>query len=452
MLFHSSEFFLFFLVFLCGFALFRGHARVVYVTIASFIFYGRWNPVYLPLLLGLSLYAYYFALRPKLSPAAFRWVLAGALLPLFIFKYAGFAAANMAWMFGASKIAVGGWALPLGISFITFTVISYLVDVRQGTAEAEKGFWRFFLYLSFFPHLIAGPIMRAKELLPQLKHLMFKPKLVKLGVLLFAVGMVKKMVVADPLSHWVDVYYGAAGVRDLPHALLAFYAFPVQIYCDFSGYVDMALGSAFILGIRLPLNFNRPYLACSIREFWRRWHITLSRWLRDYLYIPMGGSSHGFARTALALLATMFLGGLWHGASWTFVVWGGLHALLMITEHAAGRFLKFRLPDILRRFWTFHAVAVLWIFFRAPNWQSLGGLFGGFSASGSWDFFYTEAAFPILLIVAALALHFRDKVSFVAWMARRLPAVSVYAVSLALILLCKVIAVGNPSAFIYFDF
>lgn len=452
MLFHSSEFFLFFLVFLCGFALFRAHARVVYVTIASFIFYGWWNPVYLPILLGLSLYAYIIALRPKLSLAAFSFVIAGALTPLFIFKYAGFAATNMAWLFGTPKIASGGWALPLGISFITFTVISYLVDVRKGTAAAETGFWRFFLYLSFFPHLIAGPIMRAKELLPQLKHLTFKPKLVKLGVLLFAVGMVKKMVVADPLSHWVDVYYSGAGARDLPHAMLAFYAFPVQIYCDFSGYVDMALGIAFILGIRLPLNFNRPYLACSIREFWRRWHITLSRWLKDYLYIPMGGSAHGFTRTALALLVTMLLGGLWHGASWTFVMWGGLHALFMILEHAAGRFLKFRFPDFLKRLWTFHLVAILWIFFRAPTWRSLDGLFGGFFIPGSWTFLYSDAVFASLLILVTLALHFRDKVSFIVWIARRLPTVSVYAVSLALILLCKIIAVGNPSAFIYFDF
>ena len=180
--------------------------------------------------------------------------------------------------------------------------------------------------------------------------------------------------------------------------------------------------------------------------------MTLSRWLRDYVYIPLGGSARGLAHTVAALSVTMLLGGLWHGASWTFVAWGGLHAFFMVLEHVTGRFLKFKFPPLVARLWTFHVVAVTWIFFRASSWQSIGGLFAGFFTPGPWSFWVGEAMFAFALIVAALAFHFRDKVSFVVWMARRFPPAPIYAVSLALVILCKIIAVGNPSAFIYFDF
>lgn len=388
----------------------------------------------------------------RLSNGRFAFVIAIALLPLLIFKYTGFIVENAAWLTGRPGHTNVNWPLPLGISFITFTVISYLVDVRNGIVSPEKSFWRFFLYLSFFPHLIAGPIMRARELLPQLKHLTFKPKLLKLGVLLFAVGMIKKVVIADQVALWVDHYYEGV-TRDLPHALLAFYGFAVQIYCDFSGYVDMALGLAFILGVRLPLNFNRPYSAVSIREFWRRWHMTLSRWLRDYLYIPLGGSARGAGRTAWALSVTMLLGGLWHGASWTFVLWGALHAFYMICERlVSGPARSKYFPELLARIWTFHLVCFAWIFFRAGNWGHLAELFEGFATAGSWRFLASEALFPVILITVTLAFHHYDRVSFIAWIIKKIPAAYTYAISLALIVLCKIVSLGNPSAFIYFDF
>jgi len=452
-LFHSFDFLVFFSIFLLGFVVLRGRARLLFTLLASGLFYSRWYPPYAFLLVFLTLYAYFAALA-KPSRTSFAWIVLGAFLPLIFFKYTHFFIENIEQLFHVKIPIQGRFPLPLGISFITFTVVAYLADVRCGKVAAERDFGKFALYVSFFPHLIAGPIMRPKELLPQFKHLGLRKKFVKVGLLLFAIGMLKKVVFADGMAPIVNKIYLESAQADLPHILLALYAFSIQIYCDFSGYTDMATGIAFLLGIWLPLNFNRPYLASSIRDFWHRWHITLSRWLRDYLYIPLGGSRHGSGRTVLVLLVTMLLGGLWHGAAWTFVFWGFLHGLVLAVEYSIKKFFKLtsKIPLWLKRFYTFHLVAFSWIFFRARDWTEAVNILRGFRVPGDWPATLTSYSFPIGLIILYFLVQRWDRISLSVFLVRRLPGSLIYALVFIVIISSVVLSAGNPSAFIYFDF
>ncbi len=264
-------------------------------------------------------------------------------------------------------------ALPVGISFFTFQAISYVVDVYQGDAERASSI-DVAVYLAFFPHLVAGPIVRAREFIPQLARPR-DPRAIPAGLALFLIagGLVKKIVIADLLAtRIVDPVFGSPEAHSALEVLVAVYGYAVQIYCDFSGYTDMAIGLALLLGFRFPQNFDRPYAATSLAEFWRRWHMTLSRWLRDYLYIPLGGNRGGTRRTYRNLMITMVLGGLWHGAAWTFVVWGAIHGGGL----AAERWWRERdgeaaappaLPRVLAWVVTFHVVCLAWVFFRSPD-------------------------------------------------------------------------------------
>jgi len=452
-LFHSFDFLVFFGVFLLGFVVLRGRARLLFTLLASFLFYSRWYPPYAFLLVFLTFYAYFAALA-KPSRASFAWIVLGAFFPLIFFKYTHFFIENSEQLFHVKIPIQARFPLPLGISFITFTVVAYLADVRRGKVAAERDFGKFALYVSFFPHLIAGPIMRPKELLPQFKHLGLRKKFVKVGLLLFAIGMLKKVVFADGMAPIVNKIYFESAQADLPHVLLALYAFAIQIYCDFSGYTDMATGIAFLLGIWLPLNFNRPYLASSIRDFWHRWHITLSRWLRDYLYIPLGGSRHGYVRTVLVLMVTMLLGGLWHGAAWTFVFWGFLHGLVLAIEYSIKKFFKLasKIPLWLKRLYAFHLVAFTWIFFRARDWTEALNILRGFRIPGDWLATLTSYSFPIGLIIVYFLVQRWDRISLSVSLVRRLPGPFVYALVFIVIISSIVLSAGNPSAFIYFDF
>ncbi len=454
MLFHSAPFLVFFAVFLLLFVRLAPAHRIWATLIASYVFYGWWNPLYLFLLAGFSIAAFVAAPRVgRLPKPGFALVILLALVPLVFFKYAHFIWENVPWVRVLHPVEPVRHALPLGISFITFTVLAYLVDVRKGVYRTRETFERVALYISFFPHLIAGPIMRPRELFPQFAHLRINPKLAKIGVLLFAVGLVKKTIFADTLSRVVDAAYRQDAAVSWLDSALAVYGFAVQVYCDFSGYVDMALGLAFILGVRLPLNFNRPYLAVSIRDFWKRWHMTLSRWLKDYLYIPLGGNRKGPARTYLNLMATMLIGGLWHGAAWTFVIWGGYHGVLLAAEHALERVWKngFRIPAPVRIFVTLHLVVISWVFFRARDLgQARRILSGFFSGIPPADTAY--AVFPLLLIALFFVLHRFDRVSLVCWFAKRFGALPVYGLALSLLVVGLSLSVGNANAFIYFDF
>jgi D-alanyl-lipoteichoic acid acyltransferase DltB (MBOAT superfamily) len=347
---------------------------------ASLLFYALWIPSYLLLLL-FEIAVNYALLRAIARGRRPRlWLALSVVFSLgllAIFKYAAFAIETLAPLLaslGGERPRVPEILLPLGISFYTFQMLGLAIDTYRGDFAPAPGFARYTLFVSFFPHFIAGPILRGRDLLPQLERgISFDAEKTRRGLWLLAAGLAKKTVFADfLLAPFVDEVFASPGVSPAPVHLVAAYAFAFQIYFDFSGYTDMARGMALLVGLELPANFREPYLSRSPAEFWRRWHITLSSWLRDYLYIPLGGNRRGRLRTQANLMLTMLLGGLWHGAGWNFVLWGGLHGALLVGQRALGADgsrseapLSWRdLPKIVL---LFHAVCLLWIFFRAAS-------------------------------------------------------------------------------------
>lgn len=407
MLFNSYEFIFLFLpvAFLGFFTIVRSgrEAAIAWLVLASLFFYGWWNPSYLILIL-LSMAVNFLAGRQlgKLhrlhrNRAAKLWLAAGVTLNLAVlgyFKYAGFFVESLNAVAGTS-FHVGTIVLPLAISFFTFQQIAYLVDAYKGITQ-EYRFSHYALFVTFFPQLIAGPIVHHKEMLPQfMDRANLSPRLenISIGLTIFFIGLFKKAVLADGVAPYSTSVFEAAGSGEPMTFFVAWggaLAYTMQLYFDFSGYSDMAIGAARLFGIRLPLNFHSPYKAVSIVEFWRRWHMTLSRFLRDYLYIPLGGSRRGKARRYVNLFLTMLLGGLWHGAGWTFVVWGGLHGFYLAINHAWHRLHPF-IPSRIRLrtgtgkllAWatTFTAVVVGWVFFRATDFDSAINILSGMSGS-----------------------------------------------------------------------
>ena len=307
--------------------------------------------------------------------------MAADLATLGVFKYYGFFATEINATLDKAglglPIPLADIVLPVGISFITFQAISYVVDVYRRAIEPATTF-DLGLYLSFFPHLVAGPIVRAKEFIPQLQSPRDPRKVaVGAGVALILIGLVKKVAIADYLAREiVDPVFGVPQAYSAPDAILASYAYAVQIFCDFSGYTDIAIGLALLMGFVFPQNFDRPYRAASFGEFWQRWHMTLSRFLRDFLYIPLGGNRGGKLKTVRNLMITMLLGGLWHGAAWGFILWGGIHGTALVVEHQFRG--KIRLPKWLAWFLVFHIVVLAWIPFRAPDLDLAGAFYGRF--------------------------------------------------------------------------
>jgi alginate O-acetyltransferase complex protein AlgI len=314
-------------------------------------------------------------------------------------------------------------------------------------------------YVLFFPHLIAGPILRPIELIPQLEHPRQRKSLLPTAAIaVFTIGLVKKLVFADTIAGMVDAAYGHAGTLTAPEALLAIYGFSVQIYCDFAGYTDMAIGLAMLLGVRLPNNFRQPYCADSIVQFWRRWHMTLSFWLRDYLYIPLGGNRHGRLHEVRNIIITMALGGLWHGASFNFVIWGLLHGIAVSAVHAARKIARWawldRVPRWVGVLLTFHLVTMAWVFFRAPNLGRATDVLAAVS-TGRWSgakAFLSAHLFEILLMVVFVALHRFDDNRRVRIAASRLRPEILWPVLLALWALAITVSQGSSAKFIYFDF
>ena len=433
MLFNSFQYLLFFALAMLG-------AKVLtnirwqhrFLLAASIYFYASWNALLVLLIVASAVVDYWLAIymAAAKSPGRRRALLVVSLVSnlglLGFFKYTNFLLETF---FNVQQWAGGHWLsgpthlniiLPVGISFYTFQTLSYTVDVYRGKLEPIRRFESFLLFISFFPQLVAGPIVRATDFLPQLeKRAEVLPQNLKIGFSLFLVGLVKKVVFADTLGLFVEkVYTAPAGFGSLP-IILATAAYAVQIYCDFSGYTDMAIGSAVALGFWLPKNFNYPYFAASVTEFWQRWHISLSTWLRDYLYIPMGGNRLGPSRTYLNLLATMLLGGLWHGAKWTFVFWGAYQGILL----ALHRFYAGRVNGSPRLQWlarlrestafrwlcvagTLYLVLIGWIFFRAENASDLGHLLSKFIFFDGFHRFNgvrLREALSVALIIAAFA-------------------------------------------------
>ena len=393
MLFPTLEFALFFAVVLpLGWLLSRRPtAWKVLMLGASWFFYGWWDLHFVGLLAALSLLNLAFAHLRALaaSASARRRLLVLALVVdlgvLVFFKYWSFLTLAVV----GTVAAIGGAAdaipmleilLPVGVSFFTFQAISYVVDVYRRQVPPAP-LLDFAVYLALFPQLIAGPIVRAAELLPQLAAPR-DPARIDVGRAwrLIAGGMLKKVVLAEHLgAGLVDPVFASPGAYSAPTVWLAVYGYAAQIYCDFSAYSDIAIGIALLLGLRFPDNFRAPYTATSLQDFWRRWHMTLSRWLRDYLYIPLGGGRHGPLQTARNLALTMLLGGLWHGAAWRFLLWGALHGGYLVLERTLG---LGRAPAsagrrALRRVWIFHLVCFGWIFFRAPSLERAGAVLAG---------------------------------------------------------------------------
>ncbi|MDH4184966.1 MAG: hypothetical protein OEV92_12135, partial [Nitrospinota bacterium] len=341
-----------------------------------------------------------------------------------------------------------------------FTLIAYLVDVYHHKYPVERDPLRLMAYVVFFPHLIAGPILRPHELLPQFDK--FRQALSArfgLGALLFSMGMAKKLLVADQIAPLVETVYSQSAPLDAVAYLLAIYGFSAQIYCDFSGYTDMAIGLAIILGIRLPNNFNKPYISLSVAEFWRRWHLTLSRWLQSYIYIPLGGNRHGFLLQVRNIFITMVIGGLWHGANWTFLIWGVLHAFAIMATHFSRRRPGLHAaigaihPWILI-FFTFHFVTFGWVFFRAPDMATAARVLAGPITAGFGGALDTLIAnsYP-LIAMAALALSHRfDEHSRLRLFVGRSPAYVVWPLVIFIFVISAVMSVGDTGKFIYFDF
>jgi len=389
MLFPTTDFAIFFCLVFLGHWWLNHNARLwkFFMIGASYVFYGWWNWRYVFLLAAVSLITQIAAIavshqqQPRRRMMVMGLGVAATIAPLVYFKYYGFftvnvtnAATSLGLSFAPPLLQV---VLPVGVSFYTFMAISYVVDIYRGDFELA-GWTDLFLYLSFFPHLVAGPIVRPNELIPQLDIRRDPRHIDVVGASwLILGGLFKKVVIANYLAAAiVDPVFGDPARHSSPEAILGIVAYAVQIYCDFSGYTDIAIGVAKLLGFRFPQNFDRPYSARSVQEFWRRWHMTLSRWLRDYLYIPLGGNRRGTVRTYINLMITMLLGGLWHGAAWHFVAWGGLHGLYL----AAGHWKQSRRdagtlaepPDTvlvhwLQRLATFTLVCIAWTLFRADS-------------------------------------------------------------------------------------
>ncbi len=433
MLFNSYEFIFLFLpiTFFVFFWLARRwhEPALVWLVLASLFFYGWWNPVYL--LLILTSMAVNFAVGEWLAGTRKRaertkgkvLLVAGVAFNLGLlayYKYAGFIVANLNAVF-AGNIDLGEIVLPLAISFFTFQQIAYLADAYQGITK-EYRFTHYALFVTFFPQLIAGPIVHHKEMLPQfMLRENLRPRMSNLtvGLTIFAIGLFKKAVLADGVAVYATpVFDAAADGAEL--ALLQAWggalAYTCQLYFDFSGYSDMAIGAARMFGIRLPLNFHSPYKATNIVEFWRRWHMTLSRFLRDYLYIPLGGNRKGKGRRYLNLMVTMILGGLWHGAGWTFVVWGALHGAYLGVNHAWHQIRRLGggvlagpspLGRLLSWLITFLAVVVGWVFFRAADFSAAMAIIEGMLGVNGVSLpnaIYVRLG-PLAEFLAALGVH-----------------------------------------------
>ena len=412
MLFQSWIFLVFFIVVFGVYMLVKAtRLRVIWLLIASYAFYAWWEPYYVILLIFSAAIDYWVVKWMENSSRKKVWVAVSIVSHLGLlgfFKYGVFFTNNLNAFFDFIGInyqlahpgsLFGGsfkYVLPVGISFYTFQAISYTIDFYRGQIERERSFIRFAAFVSLFPRLLAGPIERAKNFLPQLHT---PARITRLditdGLSLFVVGLFKKIAIADYLAQYVNTVYDAPGRYQSPALILATFAFAWQIYFDFSGYTDMARGVARVFGFRLMLNFNNPYLATGLTDFWRRWHISLSTWFRDYVYIPLGGNRRGRIRTYVNVFITMVISGFWHGASWNFIIWGALHGIGCVLTRKLERSQTYRekIPKFVKQIVVFIFVLFAWIFFRAATtedaWLIITRIFG----SGLAD-----PAFPLLAV------------------------------------------------------
>jgi D-alanyl-lipoteichoic acid acyltransferase DltB (MBOAT superfamily) len=437
-----------------------------FLVAASYYFYAFWRIEFTILLLASSVGNFYLALLLGRLPdgrlrRAVLWFAVGAnLAVLGYFKYWDFFAASLLDALGSFGIVTNipfiEVALPIAISFLTFHALSYVIDVYDRTLKPTTSLVDILLYISFFPHLIAGPIVRASKFLAQTTRRSLAAD-IKLAPSVFLIlgGLFKKVIIASYLStDFVDGVFRAPADYSSVDLLLGMYAYAIQIYCDFSAYTDIAIGVASLLGYQFPQNFNQPYRALNVQDFWRRWHITLSSWLRDYLYIRLGGNRGGRLATWRNIMITMGLGGLWHGASWNFVMWGGLHGAALVVERAFGLTgaPRSRVRSVLAWIVTFHFVCITWVFFRSPSFDaSLVYLTTLFFGAG-WSTTMTP------LVATVLALGALTQIVPSGWFERleaRYETGSLglkIAIPFAVIFVISVAAPGGIAPFIYFQF
>lgn len=431
-----------------------------WLVLASLFFYGYWNPIYLPLIVGSMLVNYgigtVLSKRPTggrhaVSPKA---VLAVAitlnLALLGYYKYADFFLANLNALAGTDFPALR-LVLPLAISFFTFQQIAYLVDSYQGQTQ-EYDFLNYCLFVTFFPQLIAGPIVHHKEMMPQFERLRSKVlnyRNLATGIFIFGLGLFKKVVIADTFAVWATLGFDTLPELTFLGAWTASLSYALQLYFDFSGYTDMAIGSALMFNIKLPLNFNSPYKALNIQDFWRRWHMTLSRWLRDYLYIPLGGNQKGPGRTYVNLFMTFLLGGLWHGAGWTFVLWGAMHGGgTALHKWWQGRGIT--MPKWLAWLITFNFVNFAWVFFRAKSFDDAVKVFVGMTGVNGFALPEAFAGYSFSLAAVFLLVTVFSKNSME--LAKHFRPTWGYALVAAILWVWSVLSLSRVSEFLYFQF
>jgi D-alanyl-lipoteichoic acid acyltransferase DltB (MBOAT superfamily) len=459
-------------LFLVFYSAFYNHnfLRKLYVILFSLFFYYKSSGPFIIIFISLIICDYNFAnaiekIKNKtIKKTLLVFSILLSLSFLIYFKYSGFLTTNFNLLFD-TNFSVGKLFLPIGISFYTFQSISYIVDVYNGKINSSRNFLDYTFYMTFFPHLVAGPIVRASDFIPQINspHIIDRTQY-KTAFFRILLGLSKKLLIADFLSKYVDMVHANPSVYSGFENIMSMYAYACQIYFDFSGYSDIAIGIALLLGYELKENFENPYKSSNITDFWRRWHISLSSWLRDYIYIPLGGSRKGKFNTYLFLLITMTVGGIWHGASWNFIIWGVahgmalvVHKLIFVNEKNKNNKADHWLIKILGTIITFNFISFLWILFRAENFQkafdSVQKIISGFNLNDIVGFYFSRKEFVFMLLFSLVVIFMHNKVKpFLQQLFIKLPAVII--IIMLVLFLQFVLQVRNTeiAPFIYFQF
>lgn len=480
MLFNSLEFAIFLILVFFAYWALPHRLRPLLLMVSSFYFYGRWNPVYLLLIIAMILSSYGCArwigrLKQRKETTVNQQKLAVFVNCAFClglltwFKYINFLIDSFRALMNAFGAGIPDFMvdvlLPVGISFYTFQTISYVIDVYREKLEPEKDIVRYAAFISFFPQLVAGPIERSTNLLPQLKeekHFDYDEAVY--GMRLMAWGFYKKLVIADVLVVYVDRVYGELHSHTGVDLLITSFFFMIMIYCDFSGYSDIAIGTARLFGIKLMKNFNSPFLSHSNEEMWRRWHISLSTWFRDYVYIPLGGNRKGRIRKYINIVITFFLSGLWHGAAWHFVVWGTMQGVVQVFEDIGRKTLtalkKNRIFFVCSVIFTTVFFQVSVVFFRAPSvsdaFYLLGHMFDGFGSAGYFTNHMQLWPLPAFIIAVSILILFAYdlaslKTDVIAWVGTR-PKLLRWAISLGILMMIILFKASDRTEFVYFQF
>jgi len=443
MIFSSIEFIIFFIVFLLALKFLDKFQRNL-IIIFSLFFYAFWNISFVLLILYFCLATYIFIKKNNYLKTSIFLI----ILPLVYFKYSIFLL-DILNLDQFNSFAYNG-EIPLAISFITFTAIAAIIDTKNKIFDGKSiNFYSISEFILFFPQLIAGPILRLNELIPQLKNkCIFKKENIKFGLILFSVGFVKKIFFADNIGIFIDPIFENPEAFSNDIIFKSFVLFPLQIYFDFSGYVDMALGSAIIIGIELPINFNKPYLTGSITEFWRNWHITLSRWFKDYIFIPLGGSKKNKLITNRNLIFTMSIAGLWHGASLNFIIWGFLNGIILCIEKILNKSFT---SSIIRIWINCFIIFNLWIIFRISEFDNLIYYFFLFY-SGLSNAINFENLILLLVVIFSIFLQKYDNFYYLQNFAKKINLIPAFFFFIVIVITGLAINTGQSEKFIYFQF